>query len=195
MYLKKALYGHPDSGTFWDNHSQEALIKAGVVPVADWPSCYTHPRLGLLLVCYADDFKLAGPKENLAEGWKFIRKKILTEDPKPSQLFLGCEHEHSTVTLPSGVTARCVTYNMESFLASSAKLYRELAASEGWTQALTKASTPFCNEDHASSPQGKPCGSGPSVCCPWCRHSFPFSGQANVKPCAAEPDYALPATD
>ena len=90
LLLRKALYGHPDSGTFWENHSQEALIKSGLVPVADWPSCYTHPRLNLVLVCYVDDFKLVGPKENLAEGWKLIRKRILTDDPKPSKLFLGC---------------------------------------------------------------------------------------------------------
>ena len=39
-----------------------------------------HPDLDLLLVVYVDDFKMAGPKDNLAKGWEGI-SKVLDMDP------------------------------------------------------------------------------------------------------------------
>ena len=48
--LRKALYGHPNAGTFWEQHCDE-----------EWPSVYIHEKLQLVLVVYVDDFKMAGP--------------------------------------------------------------------------------------------------------------------------------------
>jgi len=39
-----------------------------------WPSCHFHKDLGLLISVYVDDFKLAGPKANLEQGWRLIIK-------------------------------------------------------------------------------------------------------------------------
>ena len=95
--LIKALYGHPDSGTMWERHCDKELVAQGFVPLEHWPSCYFHDKLKLMLTVYVDDFKLSGPTENLAEGWRLIgygRKGGLTLDPPTETgLYLGCKHE------------------------------------------------------------------------------------------------------
>ena len=46
-----------------------------------WQSIFYHAKLDLLLVVYVDDFKMAGPEANSAEGWKRISSVIdRTED-------------------------------------------------------------------------------------------------------------------
>ncbi len=41
VQLKKALYGHPDSGTFWEKHCDKHVRAVGFLPVSEeWPSCY-----------------------------------------------------------------------------------------------------------------------------------------------------------
>ena len=78
--LDKALYGHPDSGTMWEMHCDQQVKELGFVPVGEeWPSMYFHPKLGLLLVIYVDDLKLAGPAENLSKGWEMLRTKLRIE--------------------------------------------------------------------------------------------------------------------
>ena len=86
VVLKKALYGHPDSGTFWEEHCDQCLKRGGFEPVQSWQSCYWHPELKLFLIVYVDDFKMAGPTENLCKGWEIIRKEIKVEDPAKSNL-------------------------------------------------------------------------------------------------------------
>ena len=49
--LVLALYGHPDSGGFWEQHCEKMLKEVGfhlVFPAA-WPSVFYHPDLKLLL--------------------------------------------------------------------------------------------------------------------------------------------------
>eukprot|EP00969_Alexandrium_andersonii_P104908 4628487-Alexandrium_andersonii.AAC.1 len=54
----KALYGHPDSGGFWEQHCDTALQDLGFVPAPEWKSVYIHPELDLSLVVYVDDSKM-----------------------------------------------------------------------------------------------------------------------------------------
>ena len=55
--MVKALYGHPDAGTFWEEHCHKGVTAVGFEPVgAAWPSVYVHKELNLLLVVYVDDF-------------------------------------------------------------------------------------------------------------------------------------------
>ena len=69
VVLKKALYGHPDSGTFWEQHCDAHVRSVGFVPLGpEWPSCYTHPKLGLFLIIYVDDFKMSGPAGRYRKG-------------------------------------------------------------------------------------------------------------------------------
>lgn len=75
--LTKALYGHPDSGSFWEKHCDENVKAVGFRSVgSEWPSLYVHDVLKLTLVVYVDAFKLAGPKHNIAKGWSLLRSKL-----------------------------------------------------------------------------------------------------------------------
>ena len=47
--LRKALYGHPDSGGFWEEHCNKRLSEAGFKPIEAWPSCFWHEKLKLML--------------------------------------------------------------------------------------------------------------------------------------------------
>ena len=58
-------------------------------------------RLDLFMTVYVDDFKLAGPAVNLAEGWRLIRgdatiertgKGLVMDEPTPLGQYLGCNH-------------------------------------------------------------------------------------------------------
>ena len=51
--LIQALYGHPDSGTLWEQHADKELKIIGFEPVAEsWPSCYYQPEKQLYLVVH-----------------------------------------------------------------------------------------------------------------------------------------------
>ena len=68
--LKKALYGHPDAGTYWEQTCDQHVRSVGFEPVGEeWPSCYRHAQLNLLLVIYVDDFEMVGPIPSMAVGW------------------------------------------------------------------------------------------------------------------------------
>ena len=54
--LNLALYGHPMSGKYWEDHAGAELRKKGWKPIEEWKSCYYHPELDCLLVIYVDDF-------------------------------------------------------------------------------------------------------------------------------------------
>ena len=44
--LKKALYGHPDAGTFWEEKVDAHVKKVGSKSIgSEWPSCYFHARM------------------------------------------------------------------------------------------------------------------------------------------------------
>ena len=96
--LLKALYGHPDSGTFWERHCDKALKEVGFQSVEGWESDYCHPVLGLMLSVYVDDFKLAGLECNLSKGWDLIRSKIKLDPPTPLGDYLGCGLAEVTIS-------------------------------------------------------------------------------------------------
>ena len=68
-----------------------------------------------------------------------------------------------------------MTYNMEPFFRSCEEKFLALARERGFNANMRIVPTPFINEDHSDSPQGKPCGDGPALYCPCCRHAFPYS--------------------
>ena len=75
--MKYSLYGHPDAGTNWEEYVGAHIQSVGFKPISQeksiWHSCYYHNGLKLMLVVYVDDFKLAGPKDKLAQGWALLR--------------------------------------------------------------------------------------------------------------------------
>ena len=129
--LRKAIYGHPNSGSYWEEHCNKFLLEAGFKPIEAWPSCFWHEKLKLMLSVYVDDFKLSGPKESLKKGWDLIRKNIQMEDPTPLQLYLGCIHRKFEGKLEKdGPVVNGVEYDMESFLASCVQRYLQLCADD-----------------------------------------------------------------
>ena len=65
--LVRALYGHPDAGGYWEQHCEEHLLSIGFERIAEWRSCFWHPDTKVFLVVYVDDFKMAGPKDQLTK--------------------------------------------------------------------------------------------------------------------------------
>ena len=86
VQLLRALYGHPDSGTLWEKHCDRKLQSVDFCPVENWPSCYWHEKLQLMLCVYVDDFKLSGPRDNLRKGWDIIQGCLLYTSPSPRDL-------------------------------------------------------------------------------------------------------------
>ena len=148
-----ALYGHPDSGTLWEQHCDSHVKSVGFEPIGEeWPSYYFHHKLRLFLVIYVDDSKMAGPKGNLSNGWYLLQKGLVIETPVPIGVYLGCRHEEGTMKV-GDIVARTMTYNMEDFLTSCVDRYLELA---GDGVKLRIVTTPFLVEDQGTSPQGAP---------------------------------------
>jgi hypothetical protein len=141
--LKKSLYGHPDSGGYWEQHCESRLLEAGFVPINSWRSCFWHTRLKLYLTVYVDDFKLSGPKESLDEGWSLIRgqhpktfgRGIKTDNPKPSNRYLGCYHN---------VDGHSIEYEMKDFMRECCNKYCGLAGASH--TCLVPSKTPFLDE-------------------------------------------------
>ena len=146
--LRLALYGHPESGGYWEQYATRQVCKAGFSPIKSWGSCFFHPTLRLFLIIYVDDFKLAGPQENLAEGWRLIRKNIVIEDPGPVAHFLGCTHRVGVCRLSSGSLARTMVYDMENFLQQCLEAYQKIIGPR-WP--MKQVPTPFLDEGTAES--------------------------------------------
>ena len=56
----------------WQNLSKERVF----LTVDEWECCWYHPELNLILMVYVDDFKMAGPSDNIKKGWQLIEKHI-----------------------------------------------------------------------------------------------------------------------
>ena len=122
--LVKALYGHPDSGTMWEQHCDRKVRELDFVPVGEeWPSMYFHKKLQLLLVIYVDDLKLAVPEENLTKGWEMLRSKLNIEPETDLGLYLGCILSKGSSKLHDGTPVSTMTYDMEGLLKLSVERY------------------------------------------------------------------------
>ena len=76
--LCKALYGHPDYGSYWEDHCDKHVRSEGVEPIGEhWPSCDFHPALKLYLIIYVDDLKMSGPARHLSKGWSKLRNGLI----------------------------------------------------------------------------------------------------------------------
>ena len=83
--LRRALYGHPEAGAYWEEKVDKHLKAVGFETLnPEWPSCYFHPQLKVYCVVYVDDFKISGPIENITKAWDPIRQEggLVIEPPK-----------------------------------------------------------------------------------------------------------------
>ena len=93
--LKKALYGHQESGAHWENWLNAAIVEIQGVPVRGHPSTYWFGPEKCILTVYVDDLLLAGPKGNHDIIWDRLRKsskKIDLDPPEVLDRFLGRTH-------------------------------------------------------------------------------------------------------
>ena len=109
------------------NLSADRVLSLGYESIEEWPSVFWHPQRRMLLVVYVDDFKLSGPEIHHDTAWQEIRTKIDITTPEPVGHFLGCNQTAGTVTLPDGVVANTMIYEMESFLKSCLQQYLDLS--------------------------------------------------------------------
>ena len=184
VLLRKALYGHPDSGTIWETHCDRHLLAAGFESLNDkgWPGTYFHRQLSLFLVVYVDDFKMSGPSQNLEKGWALITSPTSTTPglvigdvtPAHNSRYLGCKHRREAKRLKDGRTVMTMSYDMTDFLKSCVSTYTALALEQGFARPLSpNCTTPFLAEDSHEALQSKPCHSGRAYTCTWCGASFP----------------------
>ena len=170
--VNKALYGHPDSGTMWEQHCDESVRALEFKPVGpEWPSMYYHEKLDLLLVIYVDDLKLAGPKENLKKGWDLLRSKLRIEPETEVGLYLGCVLSKGEDKLADGSKVTTMTYDMSALLKMSVVRYLDIV---GKDTVLKKVATPMLPDVTKDHPSRAPCSTqkGLAVTCTWCGTCF-----------------------
>ena len=92
--LKKALYGHPESGGHWQRHLTDAVEAIGGESVTNHRSSFWFPAYKLLLTVYVDDLLLSGPIGNHASIWKALKEHpIKIDEPEVLSRFLGRTHD------------------------------------------------------------------------------------------------------
>ena len=114
------MYGHPDAGTFWEDKSHSKSLSEGFERTG-WDSLFWNKELRCLLMVYVDDFRLSGPKANLAKVWARLRSgtdALTLDDPKPPDRELGCYHRRFE-TVVNGSPVRAMEYDMREFMRSS----------------------------------------------------------------------------
>ena len=116
-----ALYGHPESGAYWEQHCEAHLTSQGFEVVPNWPSTFWHPHFKLFLTVYVDDFKMSAATQSLPQGWAMIRSKVKMDEPTAFGLFLGAEHDEFSMPHPSipGQVIKGIQYNVEKKLQSA----------------------------------------------------------------------------
>ena len=87
--LKKALYGHPESGAHWEAHLHKAVLTIGGRPVPNHPSSYWFPNEKLLLTVYVDDLMLSGPIAAHHDFWGQLAQHIFIEPYENLERFLS----------------------------------------------------------------------------------------------------------
>ena len=167
----------PRCGNILEQHCDESVRAVGFEPIGEeWPSVYIHEKLQLVLVVYVDDFKMAGPQKNLAQGWSMLRTRLKIEPETGLDMYLGCNQSKGNVTLGNGHRVTTVTYDMEQFLRSCVDRYLEVAGDVK----LNKVVTPELHEETKNHVSRKPAREGPSVVCNWCNNLVPTDGSATV---------------
>ena len=123
--LVKALYGHPNSGCYWEQRCESKVLREGFRRIGncgEWRSCYVHDELGVVLVVYVDDFKMSGPESSMKPAWALLRNgegALDMDDPQTLDSYLGCKHEiDRNAKAPDGTPVTKIEYNVQPFLES-----------------------------------------------------------------------------
>jgi len=154
--LRKALYGHPESGGHWEAHLNAAIIAIGGRPVADHPSSYWFPQQRLLLTVYVDDLLLSGPSDRHDEVWRLLGAKIDIEDPEPLDRFLGRSHQITDTQAGSSLE-----FCMEEYCVDAVNLYSSITG----TTKYKEVTTPFVPDGSITEQDEETKGELSEKCC------------------------------
>jgi hypothetical protein len=88
--LKLALYGHADSGGYWEEKSYGDAQACGWEPVPDRIGVFYKPKEDALMMIHVDDFKMSCRIEDEDRLWKQLQARIRLSDYKRSDRYLGC---------------------------------------------------------------------------------------------------------
>ena len=179
--LVKALYGHPDVGTMWEQQCHAAVHKVGFKPLGDeWPSLYFHPDMKLLLVIYVDDLKMAGPPDQLPKGWTMLRQELRLEEETPLGLYLGCRISKGEAVLHNTTPVRTVTYDMEAYLDMTVKKYCDITGFD--PSKFRTVPSPSPAEETKHHPARAPACNNKSHRCTWCGNTMPVDADGRLIP-------------
>ena len=96
--LVLALHGHPDSGGILQNHLNSRIGKRlGQVLPDVRQTIFYHAEYNCMLVVYVDDFKLAGPTENMEKALASIRRAVNIGEPESYDRYLVVNMWSSTM--------------------------------------------------------------------------------------------------
>ena len=81
VILRKALYGHPESGPMWDKKLHDCMRKAGFLALEASPGFFYDPVRDCECTVYVDDFVLVANPSVEAAVWKQLDSLIDFKDP------------------------------------------------------------------------------------------------------------------
>ena len=167
----RALYGHPQSGGWWELHADRKAQDKGYVPIPNWRGCYWHPTKSIFLIIYVDDFKMAGPDKELEAAWKELRSEIDMDDPTPFGLFLGCKHTiHELHPKGAPRPVKMMEYDVQGYLAKALQDYAD--ATNTTVEKISPKPTPFLTGLNLGRDLNAPITQGEWLSCPWCLGHF-----------------------
>ena len=134
--LWKSLYGHPESGYYWDQKFREIMKMMGAKHIDSFPSNFWIPKYKLLLTLYVDDIIVSGEATNHGPFWEELQRYLELDPPCDVERVLG--REHHIVRTQS--TTKC-SFQMREFIDNSCELYEELSGRK-----LKPAASPFVND-------------------------------------------------
>ena len=124
-----------------------AVLSVGVTALGncgEWRSVYFHREYQALMIAHVDDFKLAGPPDDMKKAWEAIRTAQVFERPgnwtEAIQLgptedvnsFLGCEHHVGKYANKDGKTVRTHIWQMHHFMFTCVTLRTDCAEALAW---------------------------------------------------------------
>ncbi|CAE7545185.1 RE1 [Symbiodinium sp. CCMP2592] len=134
--LKRALYGHPESGYHWNARFKSVVESMGGKHCELFQSSYWFADSKLLLTLYVDDIILSGPEGAHDAFWSELQTHLEIEPPTPVDRVLGRKHLFEKTALGSKMR-----HNMSDYAANACSLYEELPG-----RSLKPAATPFVPE-------------------------------------------------
>ena len=153
--LVLALFGHPEAGNIWENHSFGKIREQKWIDAPEYPSVFKHATTKGLLTAYVDDFEMHASKAASEQHWKDLEKVIEFKDPphywsnEPTS-HLGCRYRVTQKKTSDGHTLTTSSSEMELYLINMCEKFEEK-----YKLVLTKYKTPYLDAVEAKRVEAK----------------------------------------